>query len=182
MKQAELFKKEEKRYGGKYLNTRKGRSHGRPLVIKHTMHLVLRSTLAKGKMSFLEPKNKEHIRKILRKFSQKYGVKLLRGANVGNHIHLEIQLTNRHTYKPFIRAITSAIAMKVAGINRWNTKETLGIKRFWDQRPFTRIVVGRTAQLTLKDYIAINRLEGRGYKREVAKVLIQRTRQIVPDS
>ncbi len=174
-----LFKKQELAYGGELLKTRKGRASGRPIATRQTMHLVLRSTHAKGKWSFLEPKNKENIRSILRRFAEKYGVKLLFGANVGNHIHLEIKLTNRYTYKPFIRAVTAAIAMKVTGISRWKTKEEAGIKRFWDLRPFTRVVVGWKSRLTLKDYIKVNRLEGRGIKRDIAKVLIQRQRELL---
>ncbi len=177
--QKELFKKQELAYGGKLLKTRKGRTSGRPLVTRQTMHLVLRSTHAKGKWSFLEPKNKTATREILKKFAAKYGVKLLHGANVGNHIHLEIQLTNRHTYKPFIRAVTAAIAMKVTGVSRWKTKEEAGIKRFWDLRPFTRVVVGWKSRLTLKDYIKVNRLEGQYIKRDVAKILIQRRRELL---
>ncbi len=172
--QKEFFKKQELAYGGELLKKRNGRVSGRPIVTRHTMHLVLRSSRAKGKWSFLEPKNKVITREILKKFAAKYGVKLLHGANVGNHIHLEIQLTNRYTYKPFIRAVTAAIAMKITGVSRWKTKAQVGITKFWDLRPFTRVVVGRRAQLSLKDYIKINRLEGQGFKRDIAKVLIQR--------
>jgi hypothetical protein len=53
MKQAELFSKQQKAYGGKLLQTRRGRAHGRPLSTKHSMHLVLRSSLAKGTLSFV---------------------------------------------------------------------------------------------------------------------------------
>lgn len=172
--QKEFFKKQEKAYGGELLKTRKGRATGRPISTKQTMHLVLRSSLAKGKWSFLQPKNKESIKIILRKFAAKYGVRLLHGANVGNHIHLELQLGNRHTYKPFIRAITSAIAMKITGVSRWNSKELVGIKKFWDLRPFTRVIIGWRSRLFLKDYIQVNRMEGRGISREVARTLIQR--------
>ncbi len=177
--QKEFFKKTEKAYGGELLKKRKGRIAGRPVVTKQTMHLVLRSSVAKGKWSFLEPKNKENIRIILRKFAEKYGVKLLHGANVGNHIHLEIQLTNRHTYKPFIRAVTAAIAMKITGVSRWKSKEDVGINKFWDLRPFTRVVVGWNARLSLKDYIKVNHLEAKGFKRDIAKVFIQRQRGLL---
>lgn len=172
--QTSLFKKSEYAYGGELLKKRKARTNGRPLVTKQTMHLVLRSSLAKGKWSFLLPKNKESIRNILKKFASKYGVRLLHGANVGNHIHLEIQLTNRHAYKPFIRAVTAAIAMKITGVSRWVSKESVGIKKFWDLRPFTRVIVGWRSRLYLKDYIKINYLESRGVRREVARQLIAR--------
>ncbi len=89
-------------------------------------------------------------------------------ANVGNHLHLEIKLTTRHTYRAFIRAVTAAIAMAVQGKNRWNKVK----EKFWDYRPFTRIVVGYTALLTLKDYLEINMLEGQGVPRTKARLAL----------
>src|ERR1700689_5388498 len=104
--QLKLLKDEPKAYGGALLKTRKGRSRGRPLDTKNTMHLVLKSSKAVGDWSFWKPGNKEEIRKIIRKFSNKYGIKILSLANVGNHLHFQIKLYNIHTYKPFIRAVT----------------------------------------------------------------------------
>ena len=83
-----LLKDQPKAYGGELLKTRKGRSTGRPLDTRNTMHLILRSTKAKGEWSFWKPMNKEHIKSIVQKFSSKYGIKVLSFANVGNHLHL----------------------------------------------------------------------------------------------
>lgn len=165
--QLSLLKKQSSAYGGELLKTRKGRSTGRPLSTKSTMHLVLRSSKAKGKMSF--QKFRKEITQILAKFSEKHAVKIVRFANVGNHLHLQIKLANRFTYKPFIRAVTSAIAMKVTGRNRWTTSDTESNGKFWDLRPFTRVIESLKALLTLKDYIEINELEGFGYTRVDAK-------------
>jgi hypothetical protein len=168
MKQVDLFKKQSKSYGGSLLKTRKGRSHGRPLSTKDSMHLVLRSSKAIKDWSFKKPKNEKRINEIVRKFSIKYGVKILSLANVGNHLHFHIKLANRHTYRPFIRAITAAIAMAVSGVSRWNK---LKIK-FWDYRPFSRVVQSWRAQLNLSDYIQINRLEGEGFGRPTAHYIV----------
>ena len=161
MKQLTLLKSEFKSYGGALFNTRKGRSRGRPLATKNSMHLVLRSSQAIGPWGFRYKSNQEKVKAVLQKFAVKYGVRLLSFANVGNHIHIHMQLGNRAGYKPFIRAITSAIMMTITGVNRW-TSNTLK-KKFWDLRPFTRIVIGRNAILRLKDYIEINRLQGFGH-------------------
>lgn len=173
MKQLKLLKPEPSAYGGSLLTTRKGRSRGRPLATKSSMHLVLRSSKAKGPWSFLLPKNKQHIVGILQKFGKKYGVRLLSYANVGNHLHLHIQLTKRGAYKAFIRAITSAIAMAITGVNRWTTKSREKLC-FWDRRPFTRIIVGFRAFLGVRDYILVNQLEGAGVPRAQARIHIQR--------
>ena len=170
--QMSLFKNSPTSYGGNLLKTRKGRSRGRPLDTKNSMHLVLRSTKARASWSFLRGENRRAIRQVLKKFSAKFGVKILSVANVGNHLHLHIQLTSRHSYRPFIRAITSAIATQVTGINRWtqNSGEKLC---FWDLRPFSRVIKGWSGILTLSNYIKINQLEGMGICRKRAESFIR---------
>ena len=172
MKQIKLLKDEPKAYGGELLKMRKGRERGRPLDTKHTMHLVLRSSKAVGDWSFWKPKNKEKISQIIQKFSQKYGVKICSVANVGNHLHLQIKLSNRHGYKPFIRAMSAAIDMAVTGASRWNPLKKEPKDRFWDHRPFTRVVIGLRVYLNLKNYIDINQLEGFGFARPQARFFI----------
>ena len=66
--------------------------------------------------------------------------------------------------------------MAVTGCNRW-TKKGVGKLKFWDYRPFTRVVKGYRALLTLKDYLQINRLEGFGYNRSQARFLIEWNRE-----
>jgi REP element-mobilizing transposase RayT len=157
-------------YGGELLRTRKGRSHSRPLATKNTMHLVLRSSKARKEWSFLKKKNAHEIQRLSKKFANKYGVRILSLATVGNHLHFHLRLTNRHTYTAFVRALTGALAMAITGRSRWNhRKEKL---KFWDYRPFSRIVIGRRAFLNLRDYIQINALEGFGYTRRKSRFLV----------
>jgi REP element-mobilizing transposase RayT len=187
MKHLDFLKNEPKAYGGTLLRTREGRSRPRPLDTRTTMHLVLRSTKAKGDWSFKTSRNDKRVREIVKKFADKNGVRVLSMANVGNHLHFQIKLTSRHTYRPFIRAVTAAIAMAITGASRWAPLEkqlkgrssagrapSSPAKRFWDYRPFTRIVQSLTALLVLKDYIRINELEGEGYAREHARWVIAR--------
>lgn len=170
VRQKSLFKSEGSAYGGTLLNTRKGRSKGRPLAVKSTMHLVLRSSLAVGKQSFRYGKNPQLIKEVIGKFSDKYSVKILSLANVGNHIHIHLQLTYREGYIPFIRAVTAALAMAITGLSRWNPGKGI---RFWDRRPFTRIVMGFKDRLRLQDYIEVNQLEGLGNSRADARIIIE---------
>ncbi len=165
------------------MKTRAGRAAGRPLDTRNTMHLILKSTKAKGELSFLHSKNSGRIKQIVKKFSVKYGVKILSMGNVGNHLHLHIKLSNRFGYAPFIRAVTSAIAMAVTGRSRWSkgkisakgssSKSNSAKEKFWDLRPFTRVIIGLRAFFTLRDYVKINQLEGQGVKREVARMMIK---------
>jgi putative transposase len=158
-------------YGGELLKSRQGRRRGgRWLDPKHTLHLVLRSAVAKGPWSFSRSHNKKRIDAILKKFAAKYNVRIFSTAYAGNHIHSQIQITTRLLYKKFIRAITGAIAMAVTGSSRW--QNNLKKIKFWSFRPFTRIVKGPAEFKRLKNYIEINRLESRGYDRNQARFLI----------
>jgi REP element-mobilizing transposase RayT len=185
--QLKLLSSQPKAYGGDLLKTRKGRKGGRPIDTKNTMHMVLRSTKAKGDWSFSRSSNSKKIQTIVSKFSAKYGIRIVSMAYVGNHLHLQIKLGNRHTYRPFVRAITGAIAMAITGTCRWRTKERVfgergvtGGDRFWDRRPFTRVVSGLRGHLVLKDYIQINRYEGFGYDRTQARFLTEWNRAADP--
>ena len=173
MKRQELFKSNhDQSYGGELLKTRRGRNKGRPLATRKSMHLVLRSTKAVGPWSFKDPDNRGKIKQIIARFAGKYGVRILSRANVGNHLHFHIQLTNRYTYRPFIRAITAAIAMAVTGASRWRPLSELTHGKFWDHRPFTRIVQGFRDFLGVNKHIELNQLEGCGYTRVQARYLL----------
>jgi REP element-mobilizing transposase RayT len=141
------------------------------------MHLVLRSSKATGEWSFRRAKNRRKIETLLTKFSRRFAVGVLSMANVGNHLHLHVQLTNRFTYKPFIRALTASIAMAITGRNKW-TRQRLGRVKFWDYRPYTRVIVGLRALLGLRDYIRINTLEGYGYSRHEAVYWVRRAQRL----
>ena len=125
MKQAKFFKNMKTSYGGSLRNTRKGREGPRPLSTRDSMHLVLRSSKAKGNWSLRRSRKK--IDAILDKFSSKYAVNIISQANVGNHLHLHLRLRRRRLYNPFIRAITAAIAMAATGASRWKPLKT----KFW---------------------------------------------------
>ncbi|MCC6277937.1 MAG: transposase [Oligoflexia bacterium] len=174
--QLQLLQSQTKGYGGELMKTRKGRAHGRPLDTRHSMHLVLRSSKAKGSWSFKTTKNQEKIKLIISKFSNKYGIRILSLANVGNHLHFHIKLSTRFAYKPFIRAVTSSIAMAVSGFNRWSRDsdklDQIESLRFWDYRPYTRVVLGYRALLCLSDYIQLNQFEGFGVSRPEAKFIM----------
>jgi len=170
VKQLKLFKNEEKAYGGSLQTKRKGRRGPRPLATKHSMHLVLRSSHAKGKLRFQAKRNTW--KPILNRFATKYGVRILSVADPVNHLHLHIQLSNRYAYRPFIRAVTAAIAMAMTGVSRWKPVKI----KFWDRRPFTRIVIGRKGHLTVSDYVRVNQLEAEGENRINARQAVKNYR------
>lgn len=154
--QFDFFKKQDiKHFGGALL---KG-SHPkckRPISIKRTMHLVLRASLARGPHSLL--KHERRINAILATQAKKHGVKVYRHANSGNHLHVIVLPRSRRSFHGFIRAISGLIARGVLGAERGRAK---GLK-FWDHRPFTRVVEwGQDFRRTTR-YLLQNTLEAYG--------------------
>jgi REP element-mobilizing transposase RayT len=156
--------------------TREGRKGPRELTIQHTMHLVLRSTKAREEWSFFKPKNKSRIRKIILKHAVRNRVRIESMANVGNHLHLHIQLLRRHNYHSFIRAVTGAIALAVMGLQYLKSRAKKSVikhsDRFWDYRPFTIFINSYRHYLNMRDYMKINQLEGIGFSRLSARYLL----------
>ena len=105
----------------------------------------------------------------MRKFARKNHIQLLSVATAGNHLHLHIKVKSRAFFRAFIRAVSSAIMMKVTGYSRW--KKAPEEFQFWDQRPFSRIISTWKEFLNLKSYIEINQWEGLGYSKNVARQL-----------
>ena len=180
MKQLGLLKNQKTDYGGSLLTTRKGRTGPRPLASRNTMHVVLRSTQAKGAWSFMRPQNRKRVQALIEKFSARYGVRVHSFTNVGNHIHLHLRLRNRNTYRAFIRALTGSIAMAITGVSRWNPAKLT--RKFWDRRPFSRVGFGWRGFLTIKKYIQKNQREGLGYPQDMAERIVEAPHWVDYDS
>lgn len=158
------LRREKSEHGGVIRNSRKRR---RPVGVRSSMHLVLKSSKARGKWRFNNYEN--DIEEILQKFARKNHIQLLTIATAGNHLHLHIKVRGRIYFRAFIRAISSAIMMKITGFSRWNPSPR-GFQ-FWDQRPFSRIISTWSEFLNLNAYIEINQWEGLGFSKVVARYL-----------
>lgn len=129
----------------------------RPISIKNASHLVLRSVLAQGPLSFLRKDGE--IQQITKRQAKKFGVKIYRYANGGNHLHMIILPRSRQAFNSFIRSITGLIARLVLGAERGSAKNL----QFWERRPFTRIVEWGRAYKQACDYLLQNTLEALGF-------------------
>jgi len=136
--------------------------HDRPVTSKYPMHLVLKSSKAKGEFSFRSAKNLKRVRHIVDQHCRRYGVKLHEFSNNFNHLHILAKFPSRPIYVRFIRSLSGALALAVTGASKSkNLKQILGGK-FWDFRPFTRIVIGNRAYRIARDYVILNQLEQLG--------------------
>jgi hypothetical protein len=146
-----LFKEMQKKqfaFGGSQLKSNP--KEKRYISTREAMHLVLRSDRAKGAHSFL--RRSKHARELIYKISEKYGVRIYKFANVGNHFHIVLRIYKRFLWKAFICELTSRLAALV-GLNG----------KLWKGRPFTRVIAGwgRNFKNAL-GYVSLNQLEAAG--------------------
>lgn len=152
----------EKEFGGALLK----KSHAkkaRPIALKKTMHLTLRSSKARGEYSFRFDKNRiQKIEKVVRLQAKKFGVEIFRYANVGNHLHLLVKASYRQGFISFLRSISGIIARIALGAEKGMAK-LKNVSHFWDQRPWTRILLTWTEFINVKKYVEQNFNEAMGF-------------------
>jgi REP element-mobilizing transposase RayT len=152
-----LDTKTKKRYGRTShggANTSGKRKLERPLTTKGWIHLVLKSDKAVGQYSFLKPSNHLKVNYILQQKANKFGVRIARLANVGNHLHLQIRISSRGQFQKFLKAVTALIARQVTGARRGKP-----FGRFWQGLAFTRVLTSRLEEWNLAQYIDRNRAQ-----------------------
>jgi hypothetical protein len=149
-KSSDLLKPKDS-FGGSLL---KGNPrNARPLDSKLPILLTLRA-----KRSVLRlPKTFGKVEEIVERTAKKCGVTIFKSANVGNHLHLTIQI-NTWLWSRFIRELTGRIAQVVKDLG-------ISVERgFWLYRPHTRIVRGwKKAFRIALDYVKLNQLESDGF-------------------
>jgi REP element-mobilizing transposase RayT len=79
------------------------------------MHLVMRSSLATGELSFLRAKRARRIQELVYGLGKKHQVRVYRFANAGNHLHLLVMPKSREAFKSFLRSISGVIAHRGMG-------------------------------------------------------------------
>lgn len=145
----------------------------RPFDPKQALHVVLRSSQAKGVHSLLHPRNCNHIQRWMERSKERWGIRVYRYANVGNHLHLLIQAPSRVAWQGFIREFSGGVAMIVTGARKGepvlggrspkDSGMALGACRgFWDGLVFTRIVAFGRDFVGVARYVAQNLWEGAG--------------------
>jgi putative transposase len=155
---AQAFRTEDK-FGGSLSTKRRFRT-ARPVSTKESMHLILKSSVAKGRFSLRAGDNFQKIDAIVKRNCAKFGVKLLKYSNNFNHLHFHVKLSSRVLYKRFVRSVSAHIAMSVSGACKSKSMyQAVGQKTFWDRRPFSRIVRGWRGFKIVSDYVKLNQLE-----------------------
>jgi len=152
-------------FGGRYLKNYNPNCE-RPMDSKKALHLVLKSSQAVGEKSFKSKKNEAKIWGIINKHAEKTGIKIYEYANGGNHLHLLLRAKYRDDYTAFIKTITGLIARMVGNSQRGKPLN----KKFWDARPFSRIVSFAKQEFkAIKTYLLRNTLEAIGWMKYISR-------------
>lgn len=137
------------------------RKIARPLDSRRPIHLVLKSSHARGRLNFLTTKNRPLVEKIVREWARYFHVKIHGFENVGSHLHIIASFPKRECFGNFLRTVTALIAREVTGSRKGRP---FG-KRFWDDLAFTRVIAGWRDFRGMKNYLFKNHLE-----REIGEV------------
>lgn len=163
-RQSSLFTRGPLIHGGK--PSRGRRKSARPFSPKLPLHLVLRSTRAKGEWSFRHGRNQARVDGLVRRAATEAGIQIHKYANVGNHLHLLIETKDKASYRKFVRILSGAIAMAVTKARKSSPLRGL-TTRFWDAIPFSRVVTRGRDFETTSAYIVKNLFEGEGLIRRI---------------
>lgn len=169
----------------------------RPLDSGKPLHVCMRSEQAKGAKT-MQGRNRLKVDGIVASTSKKMSVRLVKYVNVGNHLHLVVKLPGRgmiarRQYAKWIRALTGLIAYEIGGASKGGGRNDAGgrsrgraettkflasdsgagvkvprTKKFWDSRPFTRVVHGLRGFKIIDRYVLKNEFEAMGWPKEAA--------------
>ncbi len=135
---------QKKDFGGSLLQGK--RKSKRPLSFKKPMHIVLKSTKARGIYSFINHRSK--IEDAISSISKEKEIKIYGKAINFNHIHLVVHLSTEENYKHWIRLLPARIT------------ESIGFQgNLFDHRPYSKVIEwGRQFQ-NVMDYQQFNQME-----------------------
>jgi REP element-mobilizing transposase RayT len=174
-KQQSLFKphwQHQFSHGGSLRRKRAGRG-ARPLSTKEPLHVVFKIRREGLRhRSFRSAHGYVLVQKIIRRYSQRFYIKVEQLSIQHDHLHLLIRTSRRSQFHFFFRVVAGQIAQRFE-------KEGLLLKSklkhvtdtpkslhrsgsLWMYRPFSRVVRGYRAYKVIRDYIQLNEQEVAG--------------------
>ena len=111
----------------------------------------------------LNPAHCDRIHDFTAAVASRWGIRIYRYANVGNHIHLLIRVPSRAAWQRFLRELAGGIAIIVTGAKKGCALDKNSSQRgFWDYLAFTRIVSFGRDFSGVARYLVKNLFEGAG--------------------
>lgn len=132
----------------------------RPFHRKQALHVTLRSSQAKGTWSFLKHDNYFLILDLLESLKRNFEITIEKQSINSNHLHLLLRAKTKEDLSGFLRALSGLIVRRITGAEKGNKldleRQTGKQRKFWDHRPFSRIVVFGQDFANVVKYIAMN--------------------------
>jgi REP element-mobilizing transposase RayT len=142
-------------HGGVYAQGK--RKTQRPFDSRKPVHLVLRSSRAKGELSMLRINRQIKIKRLIEKYARRWNISLYKYSNNGNHLHILLRAKDRGGFQRFLRTVTGVVARLVLKAKRGARQG-----QFWDTLAFTRIADWGQSFKNAKAYVLQNILEAAG--------------------
>jgi REP element-mobilizing transposase RayT len=108
----------------------------RPFSPNAPVHLVLRSTRARGAWSLLHRRNRAKVNAMIYVYAKRFQVKVYRAENVGNQLHLLVKAQEKKQLADYLRVLAGRVAVVVSGAQ----KQVKRIGKFWDYLYWSRLV------------------------------------------
>lgn len=132
--------------------TRGKRKTARPFNTKAPLHLVLKSTRAKGSWSMLHRRHRAKVQAMIYTYAARFKVRIYRASNVGNHLHLLVKAKDRKNLADFLRVLAGRVAVTITGAQKGVKK----IGKFWDSLCWSRLVNWGRDFFQVRDYLVKN--------------------------
>ncbi len=143
--------------GSTEFGTQGRRKGARPHNPSLPLHVTLHSTRARGAWSLLNPKHRYHLEHLARTLAKRFGVKIYRYVNVGNHLHLVLLAPTTGARARYFKALSGLAARMVTG-----SRKGVAVGRFWDTLIFSRVVSWGRDYTNVCNYILKNAFESLG--------------------
>jgi REP element-mobilizing transposase RayT len=129
----------------------------RPFDARRPLHVVLRSSRARGAWSLRGRPNERIVRTTMRRYPARYGVKVYEAATARNHIHMLLRSKCRLALQNFLRTFAGVTARLITGARKGRSVGT-----FWDYLAYSRIVQWGRDFAGVRAYVIQNELETLG--------------------
>ena len=122
------------------------------------MHVVLRSSRARGPWSLRRKSNEAAVAEEIEKAARRFEIKIYETATVGSHVHLLVRARRREALQNFLRVIGGRIAQRVTGARKGHPCPG----GFWDEIVYSRVLTGGSDFHNVARYIRQNLFETKG--------------------
>jgi REP element-mobilizing transposase RayT len=134
------------------------RKEARPFTSRRPLHVILRSSQARGPWSLRRKENEAAVREVLGEGCKRFETKIYERAITGGHIHLLLRARRRELFANFLRFVSGQIAQRVTGA----CKGAPCLEGFWDEPIWSRVVTSEPDFQKVAAYIRLNLLETMG--------------------